>query len=87
MLDLDAAVVDRSLRPPMWEPLLGCHGNQLACLLIQDCVVAGERKQLADELQARRQGRRMSQLLSLGDRRTALRQCPIGEAETEEHYP
>ena len=45
ILDLDPSAIDRSLRTPKGETLLGRHRNQLVCPLTQGCVISDERKQ------------------------------------------
>ena len=78
-----AAAIDRSLRLPVRETLLGRHRNQLVYPLIQRCVVSDERKQPHTDRQARSQRRWMSEPPRLTDVCAVPCQCLVRKAETE----
>src|SRR6185295_11948378 len=80
IFDRDPPAIDRSLRAPEGETLLGRDRSQLVCPLIQGYAVSDERKQPGADRQAHSQRRRMSQPPSLGDCCVALCQCPVGKA-------
>src|SRR5262249_23206117 len=71
-------------RTPERETLLGCHGNELRCALIQRSDVSDEREQYVAERQARSQRRRMRQPPSLSDCCAALCHCLIRKTEREQ---
>src|SRR5216683_1900375 len=87
ILDLDPAAIDRSLRTPVSETLLGRHPDRLVRPLIQGRILAEKRKQPGADRQARSQRRRMSQPPSLGDCCVGLCQCLVGKAKTEKDDP
>jgi hypothetical protein len=80
IFDLDPAAIDRSLRTPERETLLGRHRNQLVYPPIQGCVVSDETKRHGADRQARSQRRRMSQPPSLSDCCIAPFCCLVGKA-------